>query len=323
MQPARILEMLGVAERAAIASAEWIGKGDKMAADEAATTAMREALNSIAFSGRVVIGEGERDEAPMLYIGEEVGLDGEEVDIAVDPLEGTDLCACGKPNALTAIAVAPRGTLLFAPDTYLEKIAAGPAAAGAVYVDKSPAENVAAVAEALGKPVGEVNVCILDRDRHAGLVQAVRDAGARVRLIGDGDVFGAIAAAVPGTGIDLYLGAGGAPEGVLSAVGLKAIGGVFMGRLRFDLDKDGEEKRCRAEQTADVDLDGVLTMDMLVRTGDAAFIACGVTDGEMVSGVSKAHGCVTTESLVMNAAERTVRFVKTCRCGENGSVRFG
>ncbi|RDB62240.1 fructose-bisphosphatase class II [Gordonibacter sp. 28C] len=322
MQPARIMEILDVVEKAAIASAEWNGKGDKVAVDQAATTAMREALNAIDFAGRIVIGEGERDEAPMLYIGEEVGRGGEEIDIAVDPLEGTNLCAFNKPNALTTIAIAPRGALLFAPDTYLQKIAAGPAAAGAVHIDKTPAENVAAVAEALGKPVGEVSVCILDRDRHKDLVQAVRDAGARVRLIGDGDVFGAIATAVPGTGIDLYMGAGGAPEGVLAAVGLKAIGGVFMGRLRFDLDRDGEEKRCRAEQTADVDLDGVLTMDMLVRTDDAAFLACGVTDGEMVSGVSKAHGCVTTESIIMNAADQTVRFIKTCRRGENGSVRF-
>ena len=322
MNPARLLEILAVAEKAAIASAEWNGKGDKVAADRAATTAMRTAFNDIEFSGRIVIGEGERDEAPMLFIGEELGCGGEEIDIAVDPLEGTNLCAYNRPNALTTIAIAPRGALLFAPDTYMQKIAAGPACIGKVGIDKTPAENVAAVAEALGKGVSDVNVCILDRDRHAELVKAVRDAGARVRLIEDGDVFGAIATAVPGTGIDLYMGSGGAPEGVLACTGLKAIGGTFEGRQRFDLDADGEEKRCRAEQTAEVDLDGVLTMDMLVRSDDAAFIACGVTDGEMVSGVSKADGSVTTECIVMNAADKSVRFVKTCHRGENGLVRF-
>lgn len=322
MHPARIMEILTVAEQAAIASAAWNGKGDKVAADQAATTAMRETFNEIDFSGRIVIGEGERDEAPMLYIGEELGRGGEEIDIAVDPLEGTNLCAANKPNALTTIAIAPRGALLFAPDTYMQKIAAGPACAGKVGIDKTPAENIAAVAEALGKPVEDVNVCILDRGRHQDLIAAVREAGARIRLIDDGDVFGAIATAVPGTGIDLYMGSGGAPEGVLACTGLKAIGGVFEGRLRFDLDKDGEEKRARAEKTAELDLDAVLTMDMLVRSDDAAFIACGVTDGEMVSGVSNADGSVTTECVVMNAADKTVRFVKTCHRGENGAVRF-
>lgn len=322
MQPARIMEILNVAEKAAIASAEWNGKGDKVAADQAATTAMRNAFNDIDFSGRIVIGEGERDAAPMLFIGEELGRGGEEIDIAVDPLEGTNLCAYNKPNALTTIAIAPRGALLFAPDTYMEKIAAGPACADVVHIDKDPAENVAAVAEALGKPISDVCVCILDRERHQELIQAVRDAGARIRLIDDGDVFGAIATAVPGTGIDLYIGSGGAPEGVLACAGLKAIGGVFMGRLRFDLDKDGEEKRARAEKTAEVDLDAVLTMDMLVRSDDAAFLACGVTDGEMVSGVSKADGSITTECVMMNAADKTVRFIKTCHRGEEGFVRF-
>lgn len=322
MQAARIMEILNVAEQAAIASAVWNGRGDKVAADQAATTAMRDAFNNIEFSGRIVIGEGERDEAPMLFIGEELGRGGEEIDIAVDPLEGTNLCAYNRPNALTTIAVAPRGSLLFAPDTYMQKIAAGPAAAGAVHIDKTPVENVTAVADALKKPVSEVNVCILERDRHRQLIQAVRAVGARVRLIDDGDVFGAIATAVPGTGIDLYMGSGGAPEGVLAATGLKAIGGVFMGRLRFDLDKDGEEKRARAEQTAHIDLDAVLTMDMLVRADDAAFIACGVTDGEMVAGVSEADGSVTTECVIMSAADKTVRFIKTCHRGERGSVRF-
>lgn len=318
MQAARIMEILNVAETAAIACADWVGKGDKVAADQAATTAMRNAFNDIDFSGRIVIGEGERDEAPMLYIGEEVGRGGEEIDIAVDPLEGTNLCAANKPNALTTIAIAPKGALLFAPDTYMQKIAAGTECEGKIHIDNSAEENVRAVAESLGKPVSEVNVCILDRDRHKDLIAAVRATGARIRLIDDGDVFGAIATAVPGTGIDLYMGSGGAPEGVLAAVGLKAIGGCFMGRFRFRSD----DERARAEKTAEVDLDGVLTMDMLVRSEDAAFLACGVTNGEMLSGVSMADGSITTESVVMNARDKTVRFIKTCHRGEHGLVRF-
>ncbi len=322
MQANRIMEIVNVAELAAIDAAVWNGKGDKVSADQAATSAMRKAFNEMSFSGRIVIGEGERDKAPMLFIGEELGRGGEEIDIAVDPLEGTNLCAYNQANALTTIAVAPRGALLFAPDTYMRKIAAGPACVGKVHVDKTPAENIAAVAEALGKPVSEVNVCILERDRHADLIKAVREAGARIRLIGDGDVFGAIATAVPGTGIDLYMGTGGAPEGVLACTGLKAIGGVFMGRFDFGVDEEGVEKRVRAEKTAGVNLDGVLTMDMLVRSDDAAFVACGVTDGEMVSGVSHEGGSITTESVVMNSADHTVRFIKTCRTNGDGAVRF-
>lgn len=318
MQAARIMEILNVAETAAIACADWVGRGDKVAADQAATTAMRDAFNDIDFSGRIVIGEGERDEAPMLYIGEEVGRGGEEIDIAVDPLEGTNLCAANKPNALTTIAIAPKGALLFAPDTYMQKIAAGTACRDKVHIDSPTSENVMAVAQALGKPISDVNVCILERDRHKDLIQSVRDTGARVRLIDDGDVFGAIATAVPGTGIDLYMGSGGAPEGVLAAVGLKAIGGCFMGRFRFRSD----DERARAEKTAEVDLDGVLTMDMLVRSDDAAFLACGVTNGEMLSGVSMADGSITTQSVIMNAQDKTVRFITTCHRGESGVVRF-
>jgi fructose-1,6-bisphosphatase class II len=322
MQANRIMEIVNVAELAAIDAAVWNGKGDKVSADQAATSAMRKAFNEMNFSGRIVIGEGERDKAPMLFIGEELGLGGEEIDIAVDPLEGTNLCAYNQANALTTIAVAPRGALLFAPDTYMKKIAAGPACVGKVHIDKTPAENIAAVAEALGKPVSEVNVCILERDRHAALIAAVREAGARIRLIGDGDVFGAIATAVPGTGIDLYMGTGGAPEGVLACTGLKAIGGIFMGRFDFGVDEEGVEKRVRAEKTAGVNLDGVLTMDMLVRSDDAAFVACGVTDGEMVSGVSHAGGSITTESVVMSSLDHTVRFIKTCRTQGSGVVHF-
>lgn len=318
MRTDRIMQVMEVAERAAIAAAEWNGKGDKDAADQAATSAMREAFNEIDFSGRIVIGEGERDEAPMLFIGEELGRGGEEIDIAVDPLEGTNLCASLQPNALTTIAIAPKGALLYAPDTYMMKIAAGPACKDVVHIDKTPQENVRAVAEALGKPVEDVVVCVLQRDRHADIIRGVREAGARVRLIGDGDVFGAIATAVPGTGIDLYLGAGGAPEGVLAACGLRAVGGVFMGRFNFRSD----EERERAAGTAGVDLDGILTMDDLVRSDDAAFIACGVTDGEMLSGVRHAHGSTYTECVIMNAADSTTRFVKTIHRSEHGTISF-
>jgi fructose-1,6-bisphosphatase class II len=320
------MQVLEVAEVAAIEAAMWNGRGDKVAADRAATEAMRQAFNGIDFSGRIVIGEGERDEAPMLYIGEELGRGGEEIDIAVDPLEGTNLCAYNRPNALTTIAIAPRGALLFAPDTYMNKLAAGPALQGRLHIDRPPAENVQLVAEALDKPADEVNVCILLRDRHKALIQAVRETGARVRLIDDGDVFGAIATAVPDTGIDLYLGSGGSPEGVLAAAGLKAIGGFFQGRFDFGSDEKAADKRARAEQMVkgtDIDLDGVLERDALVRSGDAAFIACGVTDGEMLAGVHRDRsGAITTTSIIMNAADQTVRFVRNTRRGTSGVVRF-
>ena len=324
MQPARIMEIVRVAEKAAIACASLNGKGDKVAADQAATEAMREAFNDMDFSGRIVIGEGERDEAPMLFIGEELGRGGEEIDIAVDPLEGTNLCAANKPNALTTIAVAPRGALLFAPDTYMWKIAAASDCGGKLHIDNPVADNIAAIAEELGKDVKDVNVCVLDRSRHKDLIADIRATGASIRLIDDGDVFGAIASAVPGTGIDLYLGSGGSPEGVLACTGLKAIGGFFMGKLDFSLDKDGEAKRARAEKMdgLDFDLDAPLTMDDLVRSDDAAFIACGVTDGEMVQGVSFHDGTVTTECIVMNSADNTVRKIQTSHRGENGKVRF-
>jgi fructose-1,6-bisphosphatase class II len=316
------MQILEVAELAAIAAAEWNGRGNKVAADEAATEAMRTALSSIDFSGRIVIGEGERDEAPMLFIGEELGRGGEALDIAVDPLEGTNLCAANRPNALTTIAVAPKGALLFAPDTYMWKIAAGSACVDRIHIDAPPAQNIAMVADCLGKPVSEVNVCILLRDRHRQLIEAVRATGARIRLIDDGDVFGAIATAVPDTGIDLYLGSGGAPEGVLAAAGLKAVGGMFMGRLDFNLDPHGEEKRRRALATAAVDIDAPLTSDLLVASDDTVFIASGVTDGEMLKGVNTSGGSVTTHSIVMDSADKTVRFITNMRRGKHGTIHF-
>lgn len=318
MQANRIMEIVGVAEKAAIASSEWNGKGDKYAADQAATEAMRKAMNEMAFSGRIVIGEGERDEAPMLYIGEEVGKGGEEIDIAVDPLEGTNLCAYNRANAICTIAIAPKGALLYAPDTYMHKLAAGSACKGKLDIDAPIAETLKIVAESLGKPVSEVNVCMLKRDRNDELMSQVYAAGARVRTIDDGDVFGAIASAVPGTGIDMYCGIGAAPEGVLACTGLKAIGGEFIGRFWFRNDEEVE----RAKRTAGVDIDGVLTMDMLVRSDDAAFIATGVTDGEMVAGVHHDGDNVITDSVVMNAADRSVRFIKSIYRGEAGLAHF-
>lgn len=323
MQPQRIMEFVTVAEKAALACAPWIGKGDKVAADQAATSAMRAAFNDIDFSGRIVIGEGERDEAPMLFIGEELGRGGDAIDIAVDPLEGTNLCAYNRPAAWCTIAVAPRGSLLFAPDTYMWKAAAGPACRGRVSVDASPADNVAAVADALGKPVSDVNVCILARERHKAIIDELHEVGCRVKTIDDGDVYWCIATALPDTGVDLVLGAGGSPEAVLSACGLKAAGGAFSARLGFEVDPAGAEKRARAEKTAQVDLDAPLTMDDLVSSDDACFIGCGVTPSELFNGVrSFADGTVSTESVVLNARDRSVRFIRACHRSESGVVRF-
>jgi len=321
------MQVLNAAERAAIAAARRNGYGDKVTADQDATAKMREGLNDIDMDGRIVIGEGERDdcdETSMLPAGEEVGRGGVPIDIAVDPLEGTNLCAMNRPNALSTIAIAPRGSLLFAPDTYMWKIAAGPACREEIHIDATPELNVKAVAEALGKPVEEVNVCILLRDRHKELITAVRKTGARVRLIDDGDVFGALAAAVPGTGIDLYLGSGGAPEGVLAAAGLKAIGGVFMGKLAFNIDPKGAEKRVRAEKmSTGLDLDAPLTMSQLVK-GDVVFIACGVTPGEMIKkGVTfDPSGSITVSSIIMDSAVKTVSEITRTYRGDKGIVRF-
>ncbi|MCL2024945.1 MAG: class II fructose-bisphosphatase [Coriobacteriia bacterium] len=315
MEANRVNEMLSVAEAAAFAAGAWTGKGQKDRADAAAVEAMRDRFNEMSFSGRIVIGEGERDEAPMLYIGEEVGgarEDGEEIDIAVDPLEGTNLCAFAQPNALAVLAYAPRGALLYAPDTYMEKIAAGPAARDAIDIDATPAENVTRVAAALGKNAEDLVVCVLERERHEEMIAAIRAAGARVRLITDGDVFGSVATAIEGTGIDLYMGSGGAPEGVLAATAMKCVGGGFMGRFRFRND----EERARAEKTSGVDIDGVLAMDDLVRSDEAVFIATGVTDGEMVRGVRGVYGNGRAHSVIMDCRTKTVRFVETIYRGD-------
>lgn len=303
----RIVEMLEVTEAAALAAGRWMGKGDKTAADQAAVEAMRKSFDELDISGRIVIGEGERDEAPMLFIGEEVGAGGEEIDIAVDPLEGTNLTAYGQPNSLAVLAFAPKGTLLHAPDTYMWKIATGPRAADAVHIDASHTENVQNVAKALKRNVEDLVVCILDRDRHKELIAEVRAAGARIRLISDGDVFGAVATAIEGTGIHLYMGAGGAPEGVLAATAMRCIGGCFMGRFQFR----SPEERARAEAMANCDIDGILDMDCLVSSDEAAFIATGVTDGEMLRGVKYFGEGARTHSVAMDNKTGTVRFIET------------
>jgi fructose-1,6-bisphosphatase class II len=316
MHNTRIVEMLEVTEAAALAAARWMGKGERNAADQAAVEAMREKLGELDISGRIVIGEGERDEAPMLFIGEEVGRGGEQIDIAVDPLEGTNLTACGQPNSLAVLAFAPKGTLLHAPDTYMWKVATGPGAADAVHIDATPTENVRNVAEALGRPVEDIVVCILDRERHEELIQEVRDAGARIRLISDGDVFGAVATSIEGTGIHLCMGAGGAPEGVLAAAAMSCIGGSFMGRFDFRND----EERERARSMSDCDIDGVLTMECLVNTEDSAFIATGVTDGEMLKGVHFFPKGARMHSVAMDGRTGTVRFIETVY--RTGSEKF-
>jgi fructose-1,6-bisphosphatase II / sedoheptulose-1,7-bisphosphatase len=305
-----ILAAVRVTEIAAIAASALVGRGDEMAADQAAVDAMRTALNDLEIDGEIVIGEGERDEAPMLYIGEKVGRGGgAEIDIALDPLEGTTLTAKAKGNALAVMAWAPRGTLLNAPDTYMDKIACGPGLPpGVIDLDKSPAENVAALAKAKGVAAAEITVCILDRPRHAEIIAAVRAAGARVALIGDGDVAGVINTADPDTGIDLYLGQGGAPEGVLACAALKCVGGQFQGRLVFR----NADERARARKVGIADFDKKYDLHEMVRA-DAIFAATGVTKGALLDGVRLKSGFVHTHSLVMNSATHTVREVRMRR----------
>jgi len=302
------LEIVRVTERAAVAAARWRGRGNEKAADQAAVDAMRRELNNLPIRGTVVIGEGERDEAPMLFIGEHVGRNtGLEVDIAVDPLEGTTLCAKNMPGAIATVAVAEGGTLLNAPDVYMEKIAIGPGyPQGVVDLDAPAGENIANLAGAKGVKPQDVTALILDRPRHADLIAAVRKAGAAVRLITDGDVAGVIHTADPdGTGIDIYMGIGGAPEGVLAAAALRCIGGQMQGRLVLD----SEEKRKRAAQMGIRDPRKKYEMEDMVR-GDCLFAATGVTDGSKLRGV-KFHGdLVETETVVMRSVTGTVRWIR-------------
>jgi fructose-1,6-bisphosphatase II len=300
------LELVRVTEAAAMGASRWIGRGDKIAADQAAVDLMRLMVNTVSMRGVVVIGEGEKDEAPMLYNGEEIGDGtGSEVDVAVDPLEGTRLTALGIPGAISVIAVAERGTMFFpGAAVYMDKIAVGPHAADAIDIDASPSENVASVAEATGRTVNDVTVVVLERDRHVDLIAELREAGARVNLIRDGDVAPSIAAAQPGTGVDIVMGIGGTPEGVISAAAIKCLGGALQGRL---WPRDDAERTALVE--AGFELNEVLTQDDLVRGDDVFVAATGVTGGSLLRGVRVGEAAVETESIVMRSRSGTVRTI--------------
>ena len=303
------LEIVRVTEQAAIAAARLRGRGDEKAADQAAVDAMRRELNRIDIQGRVVIGEGERDEAPMLYIGEEIGTGkGPKVDIAVDPLECTTVCAKNLPNSLAVLAMAEQGTLLHAPDIYMDKIAIGPGyAEGTVDLDAAPDENIASLAKAKGVKITDITACILDRPRHEKIINAVRKTGAAIRLIGDGDIAGVIHTTDPEeTGIDIYFGVGGAPEGVLAAAALRCVGGQIQTRL-FPM-KDADYKRAEAVGIKDIKRKYKM-MDLA--SGDVFFSATGVTDGNMLDGVKFRRDTIETETVVMRSATKTVRWIKT------------
>ncbi|WP_299967276.1 class II fructose-bisphosphatase [uncultured Roseobacter sp.] len=300
------LGLARVSEAAALASARLVGNGDEKAADQAAVNAMREQLNMLDIAGVVVIGEGERDEAPMLYIGEEVGTgNGPGVDIALDPLEGTTLTAKDMPNALTVIAMGPRGSMLHAPDVYMDKLAIGPGyAPDVVTLDMSPAERVEALAKAKGCQTSDITLCILERPRHEEMIADVRGTGASIRLITDGDVAGVMHCAEPMTGIDMYMGSGGAPEGVLAAAALKCMGGQMYGRLLFRND----DERGRATKAGITDLDKIYSRDEMV-TEDVIFAATGVTEGNILPAVKREPGWMTTETLIMRSKTGSVRRI--------------
>jgi fructose-1,6-bisphosphatase II / sedoheptulose-1,7-bisphosphatase len=305
-----VLEMVRVTEAAAIAASELIGRGDEKAADHAAVEAMRKAFDELYMDGTVVIGEGERDEAPMLYIGEKVGGaigSGPKIDIALDPLEGTTICAKAGPNSLAVLAAAEAGCLLNAPDVYMDKLAVGPGYPDDIIsLDKTPTENVQAVAAAKGVEPHEIIVCVLDRPRHADLIAELRGIGCGIVLIGDGDVAGVIATTDENTTIDMYMGSGGAPEGVLAAAALRCVGGQFNGRLLFRND----DERARAAKWGIEDLDRIYKRDDLAK-GDCIFAATGVTSGSLLEGVKRLKGGkMTTESVVMRASSGTVRWIK-------------
>ncbi len=306
-----VLEMVRVTEAAALAAAKLIGRGDEKAADHAAVEAMRAALNELYMDGTVVIGEGERDEAPMLFIGEKVGSaigKGPRIDIALDPLEGTTITAKAGPNALAVLAVAEEGNLLNAPDVYMDKIAVGPGySPGIVNLNKTIAENVAAVAAEKGVAANELIVCVLDRPRHEKMIAELRAIGCGIMLIPDGDVAGVIATTDPDTSVDIYMGSGGAPEGVLAAAALRCVGGQFKGRLIFRND----DERLRAKKWGIEDLDKIYDLTELAK-GDCIFAATGVTHGSLLAGVRTLRdGRITTESVVMRASSGTVRWVKS------------
>ncbi len=302
------LEFVRITEAAALSSAKWMGRGDEKAADQAAVDAMRKAFDTVHINGTVVIGEGERDEAPMLFIGEKVGLareDSPAIDIALDPLEGTTICATGGVGAISVIAAAQHGGFLHAPDTYMDKIATGPNAKGLIDIDLSATENVHRVAEGNKKSVGDITVVILDRPRHKELIEEVRKTGARIHLIGDGDVSAAVASAWAESGIDLLMGIGGAPEGVISAAAMRCMGGDFQGRLKFR----NENEKERALKMGIKDLNKKFTLEELA-CGNVLFCATGVTDGPLLKGVKLLPGGrAQTQSIVMRSQTGTIRHV--------------
>ena len=301
------LDFVRATEAAALSSALWMGKGNEKAADHAAVEAMRKAFNVIDMDGTIVIGEGERDEAPMLYIGEKVGTGKNmKLDIAVDPLEGTTITARGDPNAMSVLAAAPAGCLLNAPDTYMDKIAVGLKCVGSVDLDASVEDNLHSVAKKLDKPIDEVTAIILDRDRHKEIIEKVRKCGCRIRLIRDGDIAGALAPAIEDSGVDILIGTGGAPEGVVAAVALNCLGGEIQGRLKFR----NEEEKARARKMGITDFDKKLHMSDLVKNNEAMFAATGVTDGTILKGVQFLSHGAKTHSIVMRAKTKTVRFIE-------------
>ena len=303
------LEAVRLTEAASISSARLMGRGDEKAADQAAVDAMRRAFNEMNIRGTIVIGEGERDEAPMLYIGEKVGrgaADDPEVDIALDPLEGTTITATGGPNALSVIAMADKGNLLNAPDTYMDKIAVGPTARGAIDLDKTPSQNLRAIADRKGVYVDDLTVIILDRPRHEKLIAEVRSTGARVKLIGDGDVAAAIATCFPETGVDVLMGIGGAPEGVIAAAAIRCVGGDMQGRLKTRNEKEIE----RAHKMGIPDTLKVFALEELAK-GNVIFAATGVTSGDFLRGVRFFKGGAETHSVVMRSKSRTIRYIQS------------
>ncbi|MCG7337323.1 class II fructose-bisphosphatase [Sporosarcina sp. ACRSM] len=306
MERSLSMELVRVTEAAAVSASRWMGRGLKNEADDAATTAMRTVFDTIPMQGVVVIGEGEMDEAPMLYIGEELGTgSGPAVDVAVDPLEGTNIVAAGGWNALAVLAIADKGNLLHAPDMYMNKIAVGPEAVGKIDIDASVTENLHAVAKAKNKEIGDIVATVLNRERHAAIIEEIRAAGARIKLINDGDVAAAINTAFDETGVDILFGLGGAPEGVIAAVGLKCLGGEIQGRLVPS--NEEEAQRCKE---MGIDVNKVLRMEDLVKGDDAIFAATGVTDGELLSGVQFKGGYCETHSIVMRSKSGTIRFVE-------------
>ena len=326
MEQTLSLEFLRVVEQAAIACSSSTGHGRRKHSDKLAVEAMRHAMETVRMDGTIVIGEGERDEAPMLFIGEKVGmgadLDGDHpaVDIAVDPLEGTNLCATGAPNAIAVLAATEKGGLLHAPDLYMEKLVVGPSAKGKVSLDAPVQENLEIIAKSLDRQVSELTVSVLDRDRHAQLIADIRKAGARIQLIGDGDLSAAISAAVSGTGIHAVMGTGGAPEGVLSAAALKCLNGEIQGRLKVDTNTASREKA----EAMGVDFNRIYFTDDLCPGKEIVFAACGVTHGNLLKGVLHFGHGVRTSSLILTYGSRQVRFIDTVHMkeGEQVTVRF-